>query len=300
MSPAGGDQSTGPSQRGRRDSATGLQLLPAPALVTHRITRSSRGPLDPPLRGGAPDASWSRYDVVGRTVYLAETAECAYAEVLAYTKRRLGQQDPLTKGAAAVGLSVAEFSGLVGAEWVERQHMGVGYLPSSWRVERLLYRITLPEAGWWVDIQHPDSLAAAETELEVELATLDLSALTVAVLLGDDRHVTTAVARWVHDYAWTTAAPRWVWLTTASTAPDAAGPVGYRAARSVSTVSSATTGRRSSRLMMTSSGSRSDSVSTFGRPIMIERLALNSALAGLSWHWTSCLGRSARRDPGLV
>jgi len=199
VSPAGGDQSTGPSQRGRRDSATGVHLLPAPAPVTHRIARSSRGPLDPPLRGGAPDASWSRYDVAGRTVYLAETAECAYAEVLAYTKRRLGQQDPLTKDAAAVGLSFAEFNGLVGAEWAERQHMGVGHLPSSWRVERLLYRITLPEAGWWVDIQHPDSLAAAETALEAELATLDLSALTVAVLLGDDRHVTTAVARWVHD-----------------------------------------------------------------------------------------------------
>jgi len=196
VSPAGGDQSTGPSQRGRRDSATGVQLLPAPAPVTHRITRSSRGPLDPPLRGGAPDASWSRYDVAGRTVYLAATAECAYAEVLAYTKRRLGQQDPLTKDAAAVGLSVAEFSGLVGAEWSERQHMGVGHLPSSWRIERLLYRITVPEAGRWVDIQHPDSLAAAETELEAELATLDLSGLTVAALLGDDRHVTTAVARW--------------------------------------------------------------------------------------------------------
>jgi len=129
-------------------------------------------------------------------VYLAETAECAYAEVLAYTKRRLGQQDPLTKDAAAVGLSVAEFSGLVGAKWSERQHMGVGHLPSSWRIERLLYRIMVPEAGRWVDIQHPDSLAAAETELEAELATLDLSALTVAALLGDDRHVTTAVARW--------------------------------------------------------------------------------------------------------
>jgi len=54
VSPAGGDQSTGPSQRGRRDSATGVHLLPAPAPVMHRITRSSCGPLDPPLRGGTP------------------------------------------------------------------------------------------------------------------------------------------------------------------------------------------------------------------------------------------------------
>jgi len=131
-------------------------------------------------------------------VYLAQTAEGAYAEVLAYAKRRLGQQDPLSEDAAAVGLSVGEFVGLVGQEWAERQHMGVGHLPSSWRIERRLYRVTLAGPGWWVDVEHPDSLATLEAALEDELATLGVPALTVGALRGDDRRVTTAVARWVH------------------------------------------------------------------------------------------------------
>lgn len=198
MRPAGADQPTGPGHRGHRDSATGLRLLPAAAApTTYRVARSSRGPLDPPRRAGEPDASWSRYDVPGRTVYLAETAECAYAEVLAYAKRRLGERDPLTQDAAAAGLSLAEFTELVGAEWADRQHMGVGHLPSSWRIERLLYRCTPPGSGWWVDIEHPDSLAAAETALEHELAAQGLPALTIGVLRGDDRRATTTVARWV-------------------------------------------------------------------------------------------------------
>lgn len=196
MRAGGGDQSSDAALRGRRDSATGLHLLPSTAQLTYRIARSSRGPLDPPRRSGEPDASWSRYDVAGQTLYLADTAECAYAEVLAYSKRRLGQQDPLTEDAAAVGLPVDEFLELVGAEWAERQHMGVGHLPSSWRIERLLYRITLPVSGWWVDIERPDSLAAAEAALEIELAALGLPALTVGVLRGDNRGASTALARW--------------------------------------------------------------------------------------------------------
>jgi len=74
--------------------------------------------------------------------------------------------------------------------------MGMGHLPASWRIERLLYRITLPTQGWWIDVEHPDSLAAIETALEPDLAALNVGALTVAALRGEDRHITTTVARW--------------------------------------------------------------------------------------------------------
>ncbi len=70
-------------------------------------------------------------DVAGSTVYTAKTRETAYAEVLAYTKRLLGQRDPLAEDAAAIGLSLAEFTDLVGQEWSERQYMGMGHLPAS-------------------------------------------------------------------------------------------------------------------------------------------------------------------------
>jgi len=114
------------------------------------------------------------------------------------TKRRLGQHDPLAEDAAAIELSLVEFTDLVGQEWAEHQHMGMGHLPMSWRMERLLYRITLPTHGWWINIEHPDSIAALETALEPDLAALNVGALTVAALRGEGRRITTAVARWAH------------------------------------------------------------------------------------------------------
>jgi len=197
--PGNGHDTTTPPPTTYRDATTGLHLQSATTGgLSLRIARSSRGPLSPPPRQGTPDASWSRYDVAGSTVYTAETRETAYAEVLAYTKRRLGQRDPLAEDAAAIGLSLDEFTDLVGQEWSERQHMGMGHLPASWRIERLLYSITLPAQGWWIDVEHPDSIAAIETALEPDLAALNVGALTVAALRGEDRRITTTVACWAH------------------------------------------------------------------------------------------------------
>lgn len=198
MSSAAGEQNT-EAEPGDRDRATQLRLLPAAPQVVYRVARSTRGPLDAPPREGAPDASWSRYDVPGKTVYLAETAEGAYTEVLASVKRRLAEQDPLAADAAALGMSTDEFLARVDEDWTERQHMDSGHLPSSWRIERLLYQVSLPTTGWWVDIEHPDSIAAAGTALESDLAQVGLASLTVAALRGEDRRVTTTVARWAHD-----------------------------------------------------------------------------------------------------
>ena len=73
---------------------------------------SSYGPLNPPVRGpvGSEVSSWSRYDTYdGRTIYTASTSGCAFDEVLAGFRRRLGAHDSLARDAAAVGLSVPEF-----------------------------------------------------------------------------------------------------------------------------------------------------------------------------------------------
>jgi hypothetical protein len=54
-----------------------------------------------------------------RTVYTASTRRCAFDEVLAGFRRRLGTRDFLATDAAAVGLSVAEFLQAVDADWAE-------------------------------------------------------------------------------------------------------------------------------------------------------------------------------------
>jgi hypothetical protein len=54
--------------------------------------------------------------------------------------------------------------------------------------------IELPINGWWVDVEHPDSLSALESALELELAALDVKQLDTAVVRGSKREVTTMVA----------------------------------------------------------------------------------------------------------
>ena len=78
-------------------------------------------------------SSWSRYDTYGgRTVYTASTRGCAFDEVLAGFRRRLGAGDSLARDAAAVGLSVAEFLRAVDEDWAELGVMLPGWVCQVW------------------------------------------------------------------------------------------------------------------------------------------------------------------------
>ena len=52
----------------------------------------------------------ARLDTLGRTYSLAETAEYAFAEILAPLRRANGAEDPLAPIAEALGLAVDELS----------------------------------------------------------------------------------------------------------------------------------------------------------------------------------------------
>lgn len=184
-------------------SVTGLVLVPAASETGWRIAKTSYGPLNPPLRSNDPDAdpaSWGRFDTRGgRTVYLAATRECAFAEVLAYQRRKLGERDSLAKDAAFLGLEVADLVATVEHEWQDRGHPPPGHVGKGWRTERAMYEIPLPDKGWWVLLEHPDSIAAAEAALEDQLASVGVGELDVAVLRGHNRDATVLLASWVCD-----------------------------------------------------------------------------------------------------
>ena len=59
-----------------------------------------------------------------------------------------------------------------------------------------MYEIALPTTGWWVLLEHPDSIAAAEAALEDELASVGVGELDVAVLRGANRDATVLLASW--------------------------------------------------------------------------------------------------------
>lgn len=138
---------------------------------------------------------WGRYDVPGSTYYLAETRTAAYAEVLSPFKRANGSGDPLAEDAAFMGMTLEEYVEEVAREWDERSFMGLGAVPASWRLDRGMYAVALPETGWLIDVEHPDSMAALEDMIGSLLGGLGVASLTTGALRGEQREVTTLIAQ---------------------------------------------------------------------------------------------------------
>jgi RES domain-containing protein len=186
---------------GRICSSTGLVLVPAEAETTWRVSKSSYGALNPlvrPIDADEDPESWGRFDTHGgRTIYCASSRECAFAEVLAYHRRKLGESDSLAKDAAFLGLSPVELAALVDDEWQDRGHMRPGHLAKGWRTERSVYRVVLPASGWWALLEQPESMAALERHLGDSLASVGASQLDVSVLRGNNRDATILIADWV-------------------------------------------------------------------------------------------------------
>lgn len=183
-------------------SATGVALVAGP-VAGFRIAQDTYGPLSPPPRtsGSTPRDDWSRWDIPGSTVYVAEDQSTAFRECLAWARMTGNHQRKLGKLAALFGITPEEVMREINADFVRLGHMQPGHLPFSWRDERLIHEITVPEtAGSWVDIEHH--------------ATLDSLSLSVGSLLSDytgreevdkgiiysaDREVTTRIAEHLHD-----------------------------------------------------------------------------------------------------
>jgi hypothetical protein len=194
-----------------------VRLRPASGAEAYRIARTSYGPLNPPERRvvesidpgtgetrrsfSAPLADWSRWDTLGRTVYVSESTDAAYAEALAPFRRATATStDPLEADAAAVGLTLEEFLASIEADWDEAHFMRTGNLPASWRHARAIYTIRMPTKGYWIDVTHGDTLAALDHALGGQLVDLGYEhGLTVADVLGDYRQLTVRIASALRD-----------------------------------------------------------------------------------------------------
>lgn len=159
-----------------------------------RVATTRYDPISAPERlAGASCEQWGRFDSPGLTLYAAQKKETAYAEVLAQFKRQLGAVDPLAADAAAIGMSREEFLESIADEWAASSFMGLGAVPASWRHDRGMYEIFALPGGWWIDIDHPDTISRLEQELESLLVREGVTALTTAVLEGDNRRITTTI-----------------------------------------------------------------------------------------------------------
>lgn len=176
-----------------------LQLREAHRTTGFHVGKKKYPPTSAPARSVSvsPRKEWGRFDVSGKTFYVAESAECAYAEVLAPFRRSIDGRDPLAADAEAMGMRLDDFLEGVAGEWEESGFMGMGVLPKSWREDRRLHTVETRIGGWLVDVEHPDSMAAIERACGPALLDAGVTMLTVGILRGDDREVTTLVAEYL-------------------------------------------------------------------------------------------------------
>lgn len=181
---------------------TGLGLTAGPTSPL-RIARQSFGPLNPLTREpGSDRGAWSRYDVLGRTVYACADDLTAYLELLAPYRTMIdAERRALQPVADFLARPLEEVWCDVVTDWDESGTMKASWLPRAFREGRAVYELSFP-TGWWIDITAAETLAALRERFPQPWPTKhsDLSEpLTLSHLTSDDRFLTTTIAQTLHD-----------------------------------------------------------------------------------------------------
>lgn len=159
-------------------------------VATSGITGVLVGDRIGPLPHGVPDGR-GRYDTLGRTVYFADSPTTALAEVLAPFRV---QALSLANDAAAIGVDVESYRVRLATELRERELPVPGEIPASWQLARSLYRVRMPQSGWWVKMDSPDTLNALSDVMHGVRGQL-----TLGDVCGGDRVLTTQLAQVIRD-----------------------------------------------------------------------------------------------------
>ena len=180
---------------------TGFGLIAADAGIGWRVTKDAyvrtsgiTGVLINdrvgPLPAGKPDRR-GRHDTLGRTVYFADAAKTALAEVLQHFRVEVMS---LAKDAIAIGMGVSDYQQELTKEFHARGLPGPGEVPVDWQLATSLYKVQLPANGWWVLIDCPPTLNALS-----ELMGGSADQLTLGHVCGDNRALTTQLAQVIRD-----------------------------------------------------------------------------------------------------
>lgn len=185
-------------RRARKCPDTGFRIVPAKKQAVVRLAKPSYGPLNPPPRSldGNPMA-WGRFDVAGhRTIYVSDGQESAYSEILAYV---IPSHSTLQRSIrdAFGGHTDTTLGEAIAKEWRERFAVDLNLVVRAFREDYHEYNLTLPTSGWFVDIEHADTLSALQ-RVRAETARSDEGRLTLGDIFGEDRNLTTALAGQIH------------------------------------------------------------------------------------------------------
>lgn len=191
----------------RSCTITGLRLLQAKGETAFRVAKDRYGALTvrrnsivgPLPVGTDPNAGdhRGRFDTIGSTIYLADSRACAYAEVLAGFRK---DRASIAKAAESIGWDVDEYIAQVLAD-AKTNGIDVPWgISVDWQMDRSIYEIRLPRNGWWVQIDHADTLAALEEYVPtVAGMTERVKLLTSGAIEGEDRDLTTLLAHTIRE-----------------------------------------------------------------------------------------------------
>jgi len=189
------------SGRSRPCAKTGLRLRPATGDTIWRVQKTSYGAANP--RVPKPDddpAEWGRWDVVGhRTIYGGGSQAGALVETLQDFRIVKSTSPPLRELFDHVPNNTTLLDA-IHAEWAsDWGNFTPGKIPKTWRESRNLYELQVPTKGWFIEIDHADSITAMAVGLRDELETLGVHQLTVQQLYEDDRRLrlTSTIADWI-------------------------------------------------------------------------------------------------------
>ena len=132
-----------------------------------------------------------RYDTLGRTVYFADHAKTALAEVLQHFRIDVMT---IAKDAAAIGMDVDDYRRELTRDYHDRGLPALGEIDVDWQMNNSLYRVDLPAEGWWVVIDDPATLNALSRATHGTFGQLTLSNIS-----GEDRALTTQLAQLVRE-----------------------------------------------------------------------------------------------------
>jgi len=179
---------------------TGLSLVRPPSHTVHRIGLTMYGAVNPQVRDRSADREkWSRWDTPGgRTLYAADTALGAYAEVLSYIRENL----PKT----LLSELFPDDDPTEDDDWTTLADQVRAEMPAptlrdkitqGWRAIRTHYELKISSGGWFVDALTGPSI---QTLNHVFIPTgQTVGRMTSADLTGERRQLTTSVAKWVRN-----------------------------------------------------------------------------------------------------
>lgn len=183
---------------------TGLRLIRSAGRTVWRIAKPSYGPLNPPVRPSDITATqgWGRWDTpTGRTIYVGDSRLTTYSETLALFGPSVGVKNTKLadvfvedEDCASDPRTVLE---AISRDWEELWKIHPKRVVAGWRDARLAYELSLPSEGWFVDIEHSDTIKAINREMALEIHAAGIDRITLSHVSGEVRTLTCRIAKWV-------------------------------------------------------------------------------------------------------